>query len=592
MRNRLAWAFPITALLAFPTFAQDDSARLQKLFDDDHAWIMRNHPEAATFGGFPGQNDRWTDMSATALAARRRHPDEVLLLLKTIDRSRLHDDDQLNYDLFRWQTERAIEGERFPEEYLNALDPLEGGVHSEVPMVLEHSPTRDLRDYEDEIARLKTVDVLVDQNIALLREGLSKGITQPKIVLRDIPAQIDRLLQDAPSQSVLLKNFHQFPASVSAADQERLRREANALVDGEVYPAFRKYRDFLAKDYIPNCRETIGMSALPDGAAWYRYRTKIRTTTALTPEQIHEIGMKEVKRIRAEMDQTIQQTGFKGSFDEFVHFLRTDPRFYYTKPEELVMGYRDICKRIDGQLPKLFGKLPRTPYGVEEIDAFYAPSQTTAFYEPGPVDGSRSGTYRVNTYKLDSRPRFEMEVLSSHESVPGHHLQIALAHELENVPDFRRQMGVTAFVEGWGLYSESLGYEIGLYKDPYSKFGQLSYDMWRACRLVVDTGMHSMGWTRQQALDFMKANTALTEQNIVVEVDRYISWPGQADAYKIGQLKIRELRTRAEQTLGAKFDERHFHDAVLGAGALPLDVLDKRIDIWIAAQQRPAVSVQ
>ncbi len=299
-----------------------------------------------------------------------------------------------------------------------------------------------------------------------------------------------------------------------------------------------------------------------------------------------------MKRIRGDMEKTIGETGFHGSFDEFVQFLRTDPRFYYTDAEQLVTAYRDICKRIDEQLPKLFGKLPRTPYGVEPMDAYSAPSQTTAYYEPGTVDGAVPGIYRVNTYKLESRPKFEMEVLSSHESVPGHHLQIALSHELENVPEFRRQMGVTAFVEGWGLYSESLGYEIGLYKDPYSKFGQLSYEMWRACRLVVDTGMHALGWSRQQAIDFMKANTALTEQNIVVEVDRYISWPGQADAYKIGQLKIRELRTRAEQTLGPRFDERRFHDAVLGAGSLPLDILESRIDLWIASQQRPTVAVQ
>ncbi len=575
---------PVFFSLPFLAFAQNDAARLHKLFDDDQSWRMRNYPEAATFNGFPGENDRWTDLSRAAIDARRHHPDENLQILASIQRSALNAEDQLNYDLFRWNTERQIQAGKFPEEYLEILDPLEGGVHSAVPMVLQHAPTRTVKDYEDQIARLRKVNTLVEQNIALLREGLAKGITQPRIVLRDIPSQVDRLLAEQPSQSVVLKNFQQFPAAISPADQDRLRREANSLIDGQVYPAFRKFRDFLVREYIPNCRESIALSALPDGEAWYRYRTLVRTTTDLTPRQIHEIGEREVKRIRGEMDSTIQATGFHGSFDAFVAFLRTDPRFYYTRPEDLVSGYRDICKRIDGQLPKLFGKLPRTPYGVEPIDAYNAPSQTTAFYEPGPIDGSRSGTYRVNTYKLDSRPKFEMEVLSSHESVPGHHLQIALAHELENVPAFRHELETTAFVEGWGLYSESLGYEIGLYKDPYSKFGQLSYDMWRACRLVVDTGMHALGWTRQQAIDFMKANTALTEQNIVVEVDRYIAWPGQADAYKIGQLKIRELRTRAEQKLGPKFDERRFHDEVLGAGALPLDILERRVDVWLAAQ--------
>ena len=338
-------------------------------------------------------------------------------------------------------------------------------------------------------------------------------------------------------------------------------------MDGTVYPAFRKFRDFLVKEYIPACRTSIGLSALPDGAAWYQHRVRVETTTTLTPQEIHDIGQSEVKRIHTAMEKTMRETGAQGTFYSFVRFLRTDPRFYYTKAEDLVTGYRDICKRTDAELPRLFGKLPRTPYGVKEMDAYNAPSQTTAFYEPGPVDGSASGTYCVNTYKLEARPKYEMEVLSMHESVPGHHLQIALAHEMGDQPEFRKDGDSTAFVEGWGLYAESLGYEMGFYKDPYSKFGQLSYEMWRACRLVVDTGMHTMGWTRQQSIDFMKSNTALTEQNIIAEVDRYIGWPGQATAYKIGQLKIRGLRTEAEQKLGAKFDERRFHDVVLGAGA-------------------------
>jgi uncharacterized protein (DUF885 family) len=481
--------------------------------------------------------------------------------------------------------ETEIEGDRFPSEFL-AIDPLGGGVHSEVPQVLESAPARTVKDYEDAIARLKTAPVLVDQNIALLREGLRTGVTQPRVVMRDVPAQVDAILKQAPAESVLLKNFNNFPTSIPPADQDRLRREAAALVDGKVYPAFRNWRDFLVNEYIPHCRETIAFSAVPNGAAWYRANVKRQTTTDLTPEQIHAIGESEVKRIRAEMEKTIAAADFHGGFAEFVQFLRTDPRFYYTRADDLVTGYRDICKRIDEQLPRLFGKLPRTPYGVEPMDAYYAPSQTTAFYEPGSVDGSRPGIYRVNTYKLDQRPKYEMEVLSMHESVPGHHLQIALANELPDVPDFRKTLDPTAFVEGWGLYSESLGYEMGFYKDAYSRFAQLSYEMWRACRLVVDTGMHALGWTRQQAIDFMKANTALTETNIVAEVDRYIAWPGQADAYKIGQLKIRELRTKAEQRLGAKYDVRRFHDEVLSAGAIPLNVLETRVNSWIEEQAR------
>lgn len=575
----------ILAALPMAAYAQDEAARLHQLFADQHAWLMRHDPELATFEGYPGYNDRWSDRSPEAIAAAKKHTVELLPRLLAIDRAKLGPDDQLNFDLFRWMVETEIEGNRFPSELL-AIDPLGGGVHSEVPQVLESAPARTVKDYEDAIARLTSAPALVDQNIALLREGLRTGVTQPRVVMRDVPAQVDAILKQAPAESVLLKNFNNFPASIPPADQDRLRREAAALVDGKVYPAFRTWRDFLVNEYIPHCRETIAFSAVPDGAAWYRANVKRQTTTGLTPEQIHAIGESEVKRIRAEMEKTLAAADFHGSFVEFVQFLRADPRFYYTRADDLVTGYRDICKRIDEQLPKLFGKLPRTPYGVEPIDAYYAPSQTTAFYDPGSVDGSRPGIYRVNTYKLDQRPKYEMEVLSMHESVPGHHLQIALAHELTDVPDFRKSLDPTAFVEGWGLYAESLGYEMGFYKDPYSRFAQLSYEMWRACRLVVDTGMHAMGWTRQQAIDFMKANTALTATNIVAEVDRYIAWPGQADAYKIGQLKIRELRTKAEQRLGAKFDVRRFHDEVLSAGAIPLNVLDTRVNAWIEEQAR------
>jgi uncharacterized protein (DUF885 family) len=566
--------------LTTPVFAQDAATRLHQLFDDDQAWMLKTSPESATSYGYSGENDRWTDFSPDAIERSRQHAAENLKVVESIDRTQLTPQDQLNYDLFRWRSLTDVDGNRFPREYL-AIDPLGGGVHGWAPQVLQQSPSRTVKDYEDTIARLNKLPQVVDQNIALLREGLRRGITQPKVVMRDIPSQVDRLLKDAPSDSVMLSSFKNFPSTISPADQDRLRRAAHAAVDGVVYPAFRKWRDFLATEYVPHCRETIGLSALPNGAAWYQSEIRTRTTTNLKPQAIHEIGLAEVKRIRTEMDGVIAQTGFRGSFDEFVHMLRTDPKFYYTNDRDLVTGYRDICKRVDEQLPKLFGKLPREPYGVEPIDAYYAPSQTTAFYEPGSVDGKRPGIYRVNAYKLDSRPKFEMEVLSMHESVPGHHLQIALQQEMPDVPEFRKRLETTAFVEGWGLYSESLGYEMGFYKDPYSRFGQLSYDMWRACRLVVDTGMHAMGWSRRQAIDFMKANTALTEQNIVAEVDRYISWPGQALAYKIGQLKIRELRTMAERKLGPKFDVRAFHDVILSAGPLPLDVLQTRVEAWV-----------
>jgi uncharacterized protein (DUF885 family) len=353
----------------------------------------------------------------------------------------------------------------------------------------------------------------------------------------------------------------------------------------KVVPAFTKLHEYLVKTYLPGARESIGLGALPDGQAWYAYNARMRTTTTLTPQQIHEIGLSEVKRIRAEMDKVISQTGFKGSFAEFTKFVRTDPQFYYTNADALLTGYRDIAKRIDPELPRLFGKLPRLTYGVKPIPDYAAKSQTSAYYQPGSPAAGRAGNFFANTYALDTRAKWEMECLTLHESVPGHHLQISLAQEMEDAPEFRKHGSYTAFIEGWGLYSESLGDEIGLYKDPYSKYGQLTFEMWRAIRLVVDTGIHSLGWTRQQAIDYFLANTSKSEHEVAVEVDRYIVWPGQALAYKIGQMKIRELRDYATKELGKKFDVRKFHDQVLGNGALPLDVLEARIKEWVKQQK-------
>jgi uncharacterized protein (DUF885 family) len=427
--------------------------------------------------------------------------------------------------------------------------------------------------------------VLVDQTIALLERGLAAKITPPRVTLRDVPAQALNLVVDDPLQSPLLAAFAHFPPEMPAAEQERLRAAAVAAYRDAVAPAFRKLNAFLAQKYVPGARTTLAMRDLPDGLAWYAVRARSSTTTNLSPEQIHALGLAEVKRIRGQMDSVIAASGFRGSFADFVQFLRTDPRFYFTTPEDLLRASRDVAKRIDPALTRLFGTLPRLPYGVSPIPSYAERSQTTAYYQPGSPLAHRAGTYFVNTYNLPARPRWEMEALTLHEAVPGHHLQIALAQELDGVPEFRRYGGYTAFVEGWGLYSESLGGELGLYAEPYSKFGQLTYEMWRAIRLVLDTGIHTMGWTREQAIDYFKANAAKTEHDITVEVDRYIVWPGQALAYKIGELKIKELRAYATATLRDRFDVRAFHDQVLGAGAVPLDVLEARIHAWVAAVQ-------
>jgi uncharacterized protein (DUF885 family) len=415
-----------------------------------------------------------------------------------------------------------------------------------------------------------------------MEQGMAARLVPPRVTFRDVPAQVQAQIVDDPLQSPLLEAFKTWPSVIPEADRAALTGRAASAYRQSVVPAFTKLHAFLTTTYLPACRESIGVNALPNGAAMYAYNVRWHTTTAKTPQEIHEIGLAEVKRIRAEMDAVMASSGFAGSYEEFKQFLRTDPRFFFTDAASLVAAYRDIAKRADPELARLFGRLPQTPYGVKPMPDASAPSQTTAYYNPGSFVAGRPGIMLANTYKLDSRPRWEMEALTLHESVPGHHVQIALAQERLGLPEFRKNSSYTAFVEGWALYSESLGGEMGFYADPYSKFGQLTYEMWRAVRLVVDTGLHSMGWTRDQAIDFFRANAAKADQDIVVEVDRYIVWPGQALGYKMGQLKIRELRTNAERQLGSRFDVRRFHDVVLGQGAVPLDVLERQVGAWVA----------
>ena len=595
---------PVAVVFPLVTLAQDGRSRedmqnkaakkFRVYLEQDWKRWMEDYPELATGVGYPGQNRRWTDDSPAGMAARENHLRESLDALKKIERAALPASEQLNFDLYQELLEMTIEGLQYGDEPMpfrgvvpgNRWMPVDQmGSPARVADLFVIMPREKVSDYEDILARMETLHTPMEQTIWWMQEGLKRGYSPPKITLRDVPKQIADVMPADPMKSALLQPFQEFPPGISAADRERLKDRAKQIYVSSMAPAFQKIYDYLVNTYIPACRESIAATALPDGAAAYAYHIRWETTVNLTPQRIHEIGLAEVKRIRGEMDKVIQSAGFKGSFHEFTEFLRTDPRFYYDKPEDLVNGYRIIAKRIDPELTLEFGKLPRLPYGVKPVPDYDAPSQTTGYYEPGSPEAHRPGYFTVNTYKLEARPKWEMEALSLHESVPGHHLQFALAQEQENVPEFRKHIGYSAFVEGWALYCEGLGEDLGLYKDPYSKFGQLTYEMWRAVRLVVDTGMHSMGWTRQQSIDYFRENTGKTDQDITVEVDRYIVWPGQALAYKLGQLKIRELRGRAEKELGNRFDVRAFHDAVLEQGAVPLSFLDTHMDTWIAAQK-------
>ena len=556
-----------------------DTKALHELLEDEWNKRVEQYPEWATQLGDNRFNDKLNDASYETIIRLQGESKELLNKIKDIDRSVLSVEDQLNYDLFLNDLIHGMKG----FEYLLYLIPVTqmGGIQIGFAGISNYMPFKSVSDYENYISRMRAFPKKVEQTIDLMRRGVEVGWVPPKIVLDAVPDQIktqfDRPVEDSP----LFEPFVEFHRSVSSDDQERLSREIKHVIENDVYVSYRSLLSFFLEDYLPHCRESIACIDFPKGDEYYQYLIKGYTTTDLTAQEIHEIGVNEVARIRSEMRTVIEGSDFEGSFDEFLTFLRTSPEFYFDTEDELLDAYRAICKRADAQLPKFFGRLPRLPYGVKAIPDYQAPASPTAYYYSGSQRAGRSGYFMANTYKLETRPKYEMEALSVHEAVPGHHLQISLAQELEDIPMFRRYGGYTAFVEGWGLYSEKLAEEMGFYDDPYSKFGQLTYEMWRACRLVVDTGMHALGWTRDEAIDYMSDNTAKTGNDIKVEIDRYIAWPGQALAYKIGELRIRELRKRAEEEMGANFNIRDFHDVVLGDGAVPLDILERHVEKYI-----------
>jgi uncharacterized protein (DUF885 family) len=560
----------------------NEGKRLDAFFAEEWERGLRENPESASFEGDRRYNDRWSDNSLEAIAASEAADRDALARLKRFDRSKLDAAGQLNYDTFLWLQEKTVQRQTF-REYLQPIGH-QGGVQN-ADGIVEGLAFNEIRDYRDWLARMRALPTVIDQAIALMREGVKAGNLPPRVLMQRVPAQIAAQIVDDPATSPFYRPFAKFAAGVPESERVALQAEARDVVATRIVPAYRKLQTYFNESYLPKTRAGTAVADLPNGKAYYDFLAADYTSTGLSADAIHAIGLKEVARIRAEMEKVKAEAGFEGTLPEFFTFLRTDPRFFEKTPDALLTRYRAIAKRIDPELVKVFRTIPRQPYGVRPIPDTIAPDTTTAYYQQGASDGSRAGFYYVNLYKPDMRPIWEIMPLSLHEAVPGHHFQFARALELPDAPMFRRTAYFVAYSEGWGLYAEQLGYEMGLYEDPYDRMGQLAYEMWRAVRLVVDTGMHAKGWSREQAIAYFKDNAPKTDQDIVNEIDRYIGTPGQALAYKIGQLKISELRARARQALGPKFDLRDFNDAVLGTGSVPLETLERHIDAWIAERR-------
>ncbi|MEO3714442.1 DUF885 domain-containing protein [Roseateles flavus] len=551
---------------------------LQALLDATWARDMAADPLLATYVGETAHNAAWPDLSPAARAARQAADRDALAALQAIPREGLPEQEALTHALFERELQGRIQLQDFFHEAY-AITAREGPQSlNELAELMPLDSPADLRVW---LQRLRGLPAYLAQFQALLTEAVSRGHTQPRFLMERVLTPLDAQLVDEPAASPFFSAFRALPDAWP--DTPALREEALALIREQIVPAYRRFRAFFVDLYLSACRESHGIWDTPQGEAYYANRIAHHTSTALSAEDIHQIGLAEVARIQGEMQAVMASLDFGGSLQDFFEWLRTDPRFYAPDADSLFAAYVLACKRIDPELPKLFGTLPRTPYGVRPIPDTSAPNTTAAYYSGPSEDGRRAGYYYVNLYRPEMRPLYEVEVLTTHEAVPGHHLQIALAQEQGTLPKFRRFAAYNGYLEGWALYAERLGYELGLYRDPFSHFGQLTYDMWRAVRLVVDTGIHAMRWTREEAIAYFRAHAAKTEVDIVNEIDRYIGWPAQALSYKIGQLHMLALRSRAEQTLGDRFDLRAFHDAVLAGGAVPLDMLERRIDAWIGS---------
>lgn len=568
------------------------SAPLHAMFDEFFEAQLELDPILASSIGDDRYNDRFPVRISPQWRERFREVQRRFLeRAQQFDPAALDEQDRFSLEIFRRARELALEGLEYPEHLL-PLDQFNStpSLFAQLGSGASLHPFRTMEDYEDFLQRIDGFVEWTGQAIANMREGAARGYVQPKVLMeRTLPQLAAHVLED-PEQSIFWGPIRAFPQAIGPAERERLSAAWRTAISERLVPAYRRLHDFVRDEYLPKCRDTVGLSALPDGRDWYAYRVRLMTTTDLTPEQIHEIGLAEVARVQGEMRKVMQQVGFDGDLREFFAHLQSDPRFFWSTREELIGGYRDIKRRVDARLPQLFETLPKADYEVRPVEPFRERSASGGQYVAASEDGSRPGIFYANTYDLRARPKWAMEALSLHEGNPGHHFQITLQRERSSLPRFRRFGSYTAFVEGWGLYAESLGHELGLYKDLYQYFGMLDAELFRSIRLVVDTGLHERGWTRRQVLEYMQENSAAAEARRISETERYIAAPAQALAYKIGQLKIRELRTRAARALGPRFDVRKFHTAVLEDGALPLDVLERKIERWIAAQRAESPS--
>ena len=574
--------------------AADNAAAvaLHHLEDSDWEWQLHEFPEFATSIGDPRYNDRLTDQSAAAVARRKQHQLASHAALHAIDVSQLQGQDRISAQILLSNAARddqidALYGDlpfSSSDDWmtLSQMD----GIHQNLPALMKAAPFNTVADYEHYLARLAALPEHLTQLTARMQAGMRSGWLPPAVPLQRLPEQIAVHLQTDPQQAILYRPFLKFPTSFSGAEQQRLQRAGAAAIAQSVVPAFTRLHHFVVEQYLPACRTDLGASRLPGGAAYYQAMIVSQTTTNLSPTEIHQLGLREVVRINAEMDATMRSTGFKGDRAAFQHYINTDPKFTFVRGSDMLTRYRDIAKRADAELPRFFAELPRLPYGIRPMEAYEG--DNAAHYTSGSATAGRAGYFEANVNNPTKSTWYGMEALVMHEAVPGHHLQISRQQELQGLPEFRKYAGFNAYAEGWALYAESLGSELGFYTDPFSKFGQLAGEMWRATRLVIDTGIHAFGWTRAQAIAYKETNAAASHEEAVAEIDRYIIWPGQALGYKLGELRIKALRAKAERELGARFDLRRFHNAVLDNGALPLDVLDQQIELWIAQQKNAA----